>query len=119
MNVPEPQPSTPSPTPPFQFRLRTLLLLCVVLGSSLAVFGGWGIVVFGLVAGLAIYIRYVGSRLALEHFYVIFVWGLLLLYVLLMADGSVKSLWTSDSSAEDLRKMCRPAGSRKQIPPPR
>ncbi len=107
---PELQRSAPPPRPPFQFSLRTLLLLCVVLGSSLAVFGGWGVVVFGLVVGLAIYIRYVGSRLALEHFYVIFVWGLLLLYALLMADGSVKSLWTSDSSAEDLRKMLQVGG---------
>ena len=55
MTDPEPQPSPP-PSPPFQFTSRTLLLLFVVLGSSLAVFGGWGIVVFGLVVGLAIYI---------------------------------------------------------------
>ena len=32
-------------------------MLCVVLGSSLAVFGAWGIVVFGLVVGLAVYVR--------------------------------------------------------------
>jgi hypothetical protein len=31
--------------------------LFVVLGSSLAVFGAWGIVVFGLVVGLAVYIE--------------------------------------------------------------
>ena len=36
---------------------HTLLLLFVVLGSSLAVFGAWGIVVFGLVVGLAVYIE--------------------------------------------------------------
>ncbi len=112
----EPHPTSPPPTPPFQFTSRTLLLLFVVLGSSLAVFGGWGLVVFGLVMGLAIYIRYVGSRLALEHFYVIFVWGLLLLYALLMADGSVKSLWTSDSSAEDLRKMLQVGGFEETDP---
>ncbi len=53
----EPQPTEPPPTPPFQFTLRTLLLLFVVLGSSLAVFGGWGIVVFALVVGLAAYLR--------------------------------------------------------------
>ena len=52
MTTPEPQPAAP-PTPPFQFSLRTLLLLFVVLGSSLGVFGAWGIVVFGLVVGLA------------------------------------------------------------------
>ena len=44
----EPQPTPPPPGPPFQFSLRRLLLLFVVLGSSLAVFGAWGIVVFGL-----------------------------------------------------------------------
>ena len=49
-----------SPSPPFQFRLRTLLLLFVVLGSSLGVFGAWGIVVFGLVVGLAISIQWSG-----------------------------------------------------------
>ena len=43
--------------PPFQFRLRTLLLLFVVLASSLAVFGAWGIVVFGLVVVLAVYLN--------------------------------------------------------------
>jgi hypothetical protein len=58
----------PSPTQPFQFRLRTLLLLCVVLGSSLAVFGGWGIVVFGLVVGLAIYLYQTDSSLSSPHF---------------------------------------------------
>jgi hypothetical protein len=36
-------------------------LLFVVLGSSLGVFGAWGIVVFGLVVGLAIFIREVKS----------------------------------------------------------
>ena len=61
MIVPEPRPADPEPRPPFQFTLRTLLLLFVVLGSSLAVFGGWGIVVSALVVGLAIYIRYVQS----------------------------------------------------------
>ena len=33
----------------------------MVLGSSLAVFGGWGIVVFGLVVGLAVYIHRANS----------------------------------------------------------
>jgi len=55
MNAPETQPSVPPPSPPFQFSLRTLLLLFVVLGSSLGVFGAWGIVVFGMVVGLGIY----------------------------------------------------------------
>ena len=61
MSEPEPQPAAPPPSPPFQFSLRTLLLLFVVLGSSLAVFGAWGIVVFGLAVGLAIYLHEVES----------------------------------------------------------
>jgi hypothetical protein len=57
MSETEPQPAAMPPNhPPFQFRLRTLLLLFVVLGSSLAVFGAWGIAVFGVIVGLAIYI---------------------------------------------------------------
>ena len=51
----------PPPRQPFQFTLRTLLLLFVLLGLSLGVFGAWGIVVFALVVGLAAYIRYVES----------------------------------------------------------
>ena len=58
MSITEPQPAEPKPgRRPFQFTLRTLLLLFVVLGSSLAVFGAWGIAVFGLVVGLAIYVH--------------------------------------------------------------
>ena len=58
MTTSELQPTEPGPRRPWlQFSLRTLLLLFVVLGSSLAVFGAWGIVVFGLVVGLAIYIQ--------------------------------------------------------------
>ncbi len=54
MTIPELEPSPPPPSRPFQFRLRTLLLLFVVLGSSLAVFGAWGIAAFAFTAGLAI-----------------------------------------------------------------
>ena len=61
MSGPEPQPAVPPPSPPFQFSLRTLLLLFVGLGSSLGVFGGWGIVVFGLVVGLALYVHHAES----------------------------------------------------------
>jgi hypothetical protein len=49
--VPEPERSG------FQFSLQTLLLLFVVLGSSLAVFGAWGIVVFAIIVGLAVYLH--------------------------------------------------------------
>ena len=53
-----PQPAVPEPERPgFQYSLTTLLLLFVVLGSSLAVFGAWGIVVFALTVGLAIYLH--------------------------------------------------------------
>ena len=57
MSEAEDQPAAPLHSPRFQFSLRTLLLLFVVLGSSLAVFGVWGVVVFALAVGLAIYIR--------------------------------------------------------------
>ena len=55
MTAVEPQPTVPPPSPLFQFSLRTLLLLFVVLGSSMAVFGAWGIVVFLVVVVLGIY----------------------------------------------------------------
>ena len=62
MTTPELQSTEPKPERPrFQFSLRTLLLLFVVLGSSLAVFGGWGILVFGLAVELAIYVHRGGS----------------------------------------------------------
>ncbi len=54
MTDPELQSAASDPRPRFQFTLQTLLLLFVVLASSLAVFGAWGIVVFGLVLGLAV-----------------------------------------------------------------
>ena len=54
----EPQPAMPPPQRPwFQFGLGTLLLLFVVLGSSLGVFGPSGIIVFALVVGLAVCVR--------------------------------------------------------------
>jgi hypothetical protein len=57
MSEAEPDSAAPPPQRPwFQFSLRTLLLLFVVLGSSLGVFGAWGIVVFALVVGLAVYL---------------------------------------------------------------
>jgi hypothetical protein len=52
MSAPEPRPASPEPKRPgFPYSLTTLLLLFVVLGSSLAVFGAWGIVVFALTVG--------------------------------------------------------------------
>ena len=67
MSETEPQPTAPPPRPPFQFTLRALLLLFVVLASSLAVFGGWGIVVFGLVVGVAIYLNQIKSWWSLTY----------------------------------------------------
>ena len=57
MTAPATKPSAPPPSPPFQFSLRTLLLLFVVLGSSLGVFGAWGTVVFALVVVLGVGIQ--------------------------------------------------------------
>jgi hypothetical protein len=48
-----PHDASPLRPPRFQFSLRTLLLLFVVLGSSMSVFGVWGILVFALVLGAA------------------------------------------------------------------
>ncbi len=63
-----PQPAVPEPERPgFQYSLTTLLLLFVVLGSSLAVFGAWGIVVFALTVGLAIYLHRVESLWSLTE----------------------------------------------------
>ena len=78
----EPHPTSPPPTPPLQFTLRTLLLLCVVLGSSLAVFGGWGIVVFGYAVGLAICLRQ-EELLRIVRYLTLGTFGLLLLIGLL------------------------------------
>ena len=67
MSETEPQPTVQPPHPPFQFTLRTLLLLFVVLGSSLAVFGAGGIVVFALAVGLAIYVHEAESLRSLAY----------------------------------------------------
>jgi prepilin-type processing-associated H-X9-DG protein len=68
MSVNEPQPAAPKPERSgFQFSLQTLLLLFVVLGSSLAVFGVGGIVVFAITVGLAIYLHRVESLWSLTN----------------------------------------------------
>ena len=83
MTTTAPQPTAPPPSPRFQFGLRTLLLLFVVLGSSLAVFGGWGVVVFGLEVGLAIYFHRAKS-LGLRGYSALVLLGLGCLVALLM-----------------------------------
>ena len=68
MTTPDPQPTAlPPSSPPFHFSLRTLLLLFVVLGSSLGVFSVWGIVVFGLVVGVASYLYNIKSAWPVVH----------------------------------------------------
>ena len=86
----EPQPASP-PRPPFQFSLRTLLLLFVVLGSSLAVFGGWGGVVFGVAIVLAVCFRQAKSSSRLPRVFAVFlcvlcIAGWLLWPTVLVAD---------------------------------
>jgi hypothetical protein len=61
---------------PFQFGLRSLLLLFVLLGSSLGVFGAWGILVFLLNVALAIFLYVTRVRLSCL-FVVVLVIGLL------------------------------------------
>jgi hypothetical protein len=68
MTATEPQPAAPEPKRRgLQYSLTTLLLLFVVLGSSLAVFGGCGIVIFALVVGLAVYAARVKSLWSLSY----------------------------------------------------
>jgi hypothetical protein len=68
MRVTEPQPAAPEPKRRgLQYSLTTLLLLFAVLGSSLAVFGVWGIVVVTLVVGLAVYVYQVRSWRTLTY----------------------------------------------------
>ncbi len=84
---PRPAASPPPPRRPFQFGLRTLLLLFVVLGSSMAVFGAWGILVFALVVGLAVYLRNAESPLTLAQFlFVVFLLGGLIALLMPLAD---------------------------------
>jgi prepilin-type processing-associated H-X9-DG protein len=77
--------------------LRTLLLLFAVLGSSLAVFGAWGILVFGLVAGLAICFHNVESLLSLTL--------ALILACLILLVG-----WLRYSEFESVHEAARRAG---------
>src|SRR5271157_339454 len=85
----EPQPAeSPPQRPDFQFSLRTLLLLFVVLGSSLAVFGAWGIVVFAIVVGLAIYLHEIKSLASLATLALV-VLCLMCLIGMLLPVGSV------------------------------
>jgi hypothetical protein len=81
----QPEPATPMPDR-LQFSLRTLLLVFFTLATSLAVFGGGGLLVFAAVLGLAIAVR----RGKLATWSDIDVWGLLgaiCLLVLLMRAG--------------------------------
>ena len=91
MSEPTFQPAAPPPSPPFQFTLRTLLLLFVVLGSSLGVFGVCGIVVFGFVVGLAIYARQVKYLSSLTSLVLVVLCPMCLIGWLLQAARSVVS----------------------------
>ena len=88
MNTPKIQSVEPKPKRLwFQFSLRTLLLLFVVLGSSLAVFGALGIVVFILTVGLSLFLHEVKSWWSLTHL-ALGVLGLLCLIGLLIPATS-------------------------------
>ncbi len=102
MTAPESQPAAPDRRPPFQFGLRALLLLFVVLGSSLAVFGGWGIVFFGLVVGLAIYVHQVESLSSLAYLVLVALCLMCLIGMLLPAVNSANSARESGR-----RSMCQ------------
>jgi hypothetical protein len=71
-----------------QYRLSTLLLSFGVVSSSLAIFGGWGIIVAGFLLALAAYIRNAASmaRASLKVCLVIAPFLLPFLFVVLVAD---------------------------------
>jgi len=97
MTATEPEPATSQFQPrPFQFSLRTMLLVFVVLASSLGVFGGWGVVVFALVVGLAIFLQQVESLGSL-------VW-LALVVLFLMCLGLLPAVESSRGSSR--RSIC-------------
>jgi prepilin-type processing-associated H-X9-DG protein len=105
MSTEDPQPAVPPPTPPFQFTLRTLLLLFVVLGSSLAVFGAWGIVVFAAVVGLAVYLHEVESLPSLMQ----------LILVLVCLMGLLSLLMPGIETARESSRRVTCANNLKQI----
>ena len=94
--------SPPPPSSPFQSGVKTILLLFVVLGSSIAVFGAWGILVFALVVGLAVYLREAES---------LFTFGQILPVLLLLAGLIVLLL----PSVQIHREMGRDAVCRNNL----
>ncbi len=105
MTSTEPRRAAPEPSPPFQFSLRTLLLLFVVLGSSLAVFGAWGAVVFVLVVGLAIYVHQVASFLSLVNLVLVVLCLMCLIGLLLPAVGSPRQAGRRSICENNLRQI--------------
>ena len=104
MSESEPQPDKPPPPRPFQFSLRTLLLLFVVLASSMAVFGGWGLLVFGLVLGSAIYLHYFDS-LPLLYLLLLVLCLTCLIGMLLPAVNSASGSVRGGQCANNLRQI--------------
>jgi hypothetical protein len=107
MSETERQPAATTPEHrPFQFRLRTLLLLFVVLGSSLAVFGTSGIAVFGVVVGLAIYIQRVESLSSLAYLVLaVLVLSCVLSLLLLPAINAAREAGRRASCLNQLRQV--------------
>ena len=93
MMAAETQPTESQPEPPrFQFSLATLLFLCVVLASSLAVFGGWGIVVFAMVCGIALRLHYAEPWPSVIAILALIAFILMLIGLLLPAVQSVRGV---------------------------
>ena len=85
-----------------QFRLSTLFLLFVVLWSSLAVFGGWGIAVFVAAVALAVCVYQTGRLWSREKFFVFVVLLLFLTGLLMLLVPAVQS-----AREASRRLMCR------------
>ena len=75
--------------PRFQYGLRTLMFLFIAAASSLAVFGVWGILVFALVLGLAVYLGEKGLQYALTPAF----------FALLLLGGLIAALLPAVQSA--------------------
>lgn len=97
--------STPREQPWFQVTLPTMFLVFFVLASSLAVFGAWGIAVFALVLGLAVFLRGVGCMSVVKY----------LVLAILCITCLIALLWPAVESAKEAGRRVWCSNNLKQI----